>query len=187
MEIEELIELEKRYRETNSVEVQSKSIDYRQVPEGLLEIEYLVLSMLQDAYPAIIQQHCEESNAIDEFDKALWEILDSALSKLPQSTSPVLYRAELYEDMSKYKKGMIIEHPYYMTATDNISVALSFAHKKFIWEIDTLQNDSVAVRLPQKYGEYQVEYPRFSKFEVLEIYEKNCLFILHVKEIIQNN
>lgn len=187
MKIDDLIELEKQCRNTNNVEIQNKSVDYRQVPDGLSEIEYLVLSMLQGAYPEIIQQHCGDSNATDKFDEALWEILDGALRKLPKYQEPVLYRAELYEDISKYNIGMVIEHPYYLTATDKINVALSFEGKKFIWLIDSLQNDSVAVILPCKYLEYQVEYPRFSKFGVVGIYTIDCVCYLHVKEILQNN
>lgn len=180
-----LIILEKLITGGSTVAQQWKSIRIEQKNNGMTDVEITVVAMLLNAFPKTIQQNLANSKA-NSFDRALWKILDGALRKCNKYEGNKLYRAETIDNIKKYKKGETITHPYYLTTTSDEQVAKNVAKTTFIWEIKTMGKNSKAVILPNlyRYGESQVEFPRGTKFKVIDIINANQnVPILKVKEL----
>ena len=149
-------------------------------PQGLKDAEYGVMAMMLSNASSVIQHNLHTPNNASEYEKKLWSMLDSALSKYPAFQGKHLYRGELYCDISYYQSGAVFNHPFYLTTSEFEDVADSIAGKKFKWVITPSQNTK-AVVLQSCFGEKQIEYPRNTSFKVVNKDEANK--VLYVEEI----
>lgn len=146
------------------------------------DAEFGAIQMMLSGGESIIQKHLSYPGNAEEYHRKLWSALDSALNKMPQYSGTHLYRAEFYSELNTFKKGQLFSHPFYLTTSQDDNVVKSFSKDKvkFYWDIE-LSNNTKAVEMPNFCFEQQIEIPRNTTFEVLDIDFVNS--ILYVKEI----
>lgn len=174
----EIIELE---RSTQNTHIFEDSVVANNTTE-FDDAEFGAIKMMLSRGENIIQRHLSNPENAEEYHRKLWSALDSALDKMPRFIGTHLSRAEFYIELNSFKKGQQFTHPFYLTTSQDDNVVKSFSKDKvkFYWDIE-LSNNTKAVEMPNYCFEQQIEIPRNTTFEVLDIDFVNS--ILYVKEI----
>jgi hypothetical protein len=185
-EIEHLLELEKDLG-SNYIE---QSLGYQPDTDeyGLTETEFLVLRMLVSNGESLIQEHLYENTNPTELDELLWKYLDAAIEKLPkEDTITVVYRMTGDSYFTKSDVGKEVVFPAYMTASKiRLSTNLNCEYEIRLAGRTKAKSVYKVYEVVPVLPEYQVEFPRNTKFFVEDIINDNGKTLVKLWELPDN-
>lgn len=185
-EIEHLLELEKNLG-SNYVE---QSFGYKPDTDeyGLTETEFLVLRMLVSNGESLIQEHLYEDTNPTELDGLLWKYLDAAIEKMPkEDTAIMVYRMTGNSFFSSSDVGKEVVFPAYLTAS-KIRLSTNYNCEYEIRLTGRTKAKSVykVYEVMPVAPEYQVEFPRNTKFYVEDIITEKGKTLVKLWELPDN-
>lgn len=154
--------------------------------------EYFSILMLEGWDYDVIQESCYNESP-SAFQTALIELLDSALEKIPSTSSRVLYRQERYQDIEHLRELFFTHTPlrvaHYLTCSaddfDNCALKLvitPLGESSRARDIHLVRNQGE--ELP--YPENQVEFMRGTSFLIDDIREpESGRYVVHCHELAQ--
>lgn len=186
MEIKHLLELEK---ELGSNYVQ-QSLGYKPDTDkyGLTDTEFLVLRMLVSNGQSLIQKHLYNRTNPTELEELLCKYLDAAIEKLPkEDTTTLVYRMtdSCYFSSSDVGKEVVV--PAYLTTSKNrLSTGLNCEYEIKLTGRTKAKSIYKVYEVVSTMPEFQVEFPRNTKFYVEDIVIDNGKTLVKLWELPDN-
>lgn len=183
-EIKYLIDLETKIY--GSTYVQQSSCYYNEdaMKYGLTETEFLTLRMLVSNGESLIQKHLYQNTEPNELESLLRNYLDAAINKLPiEEDAHQVCRVLNNSPINKGTIGNVVKMDAYLTC----SRQLLSDETKYVYIIDFARHTK-ARSLYKVYEvnpilpEYQVEFPRGTKFLVTDVYNQGDKTIVEMVE-----
>lgn len=188
-EIQNLIQLEQSTLGSDYI-AQSEGY-YREYlsDEGLTEEEFLVVRMLVSNGGKLIQRHLFEGSAPTQLESLLCGYLDSAIEKMHiEDTTDVVYRVVKTNEFNDSQVNTVITKNEYLTAS---KFRLSVTGRNVVYIIQ-LAGRTQARSLYRAYEvtpfarEFQVEFPRGTKFHVDGIEQEGDITVVRLTEVPEN-
>ncbi len=174
-EIKRLIDLEYQIYKSNFVEQAAISYMKTQgaINAGLSDVEFLMITILTSNGQGLIQRMLYNGGTPTVLEQELWRYLDSALDKLPiEDHTKVVYRVLSNTDISTNQIGNIIEAPYYMTASlKELNTKETIVYEIMLAARTKAKSIYRVFEIMPQVPEFQVEFPRNTKFLVYNITE----------------
>lgn len=152
---------------------------------GLFEEEKLLIGMLVSNGQSYIQKHLYEGKEPNDFEEELCNILDAALIKLPiEDTVDYVYRSDASPIIKPEQKNKTIEYPAYLTSS---RVELS-TNQEIMYKIELAGRTKARsiYKAIEIIPEYQVEFPKDTKFWVKDYCDKDGKTYIELIELPDN-
>lgn len=182
--IKYLIDLEAKIYGTTFVEQSSCYYNEDAKKCGLSKVEFLTLRMLVSNGESLIQKHLYEKTNPNELESLLCKYLDAAISKLPiEEDAHQVCRVLNNSSINKGSIGSVVVMDAYLTC----SRQLLSDETKYVYIIDLARHTKarclyMVYEVNPILPEYQVEFPRGTKFLVTDVYNQGDKTIVEMVE-----
>ena len=142
--------------------------------------ELMLISLLISVGASLFQTHLYQNTAPNNLEQLLCNYLDSALSKLPvEKSTDIVYRSD-EAAIVNISNGEFIYKPY-LTASKNLLPTQS--PFLYVIHLSDTTNARCVYSVIDPFYEFQVEFPRNTRFNILKCYNVNSKTIIEMKEI----
>ena len=176
-EISELIQLEAKIYGSNYSEQAANSYPMTNgaLECGLTEKEFLLITMLASNGENLIQKLLYSRGNPTDLELKLWEYLDSAINKLPiENKVDCVYRMTANSYFQTSQIHTMVEVPFYMTASlMELSTDCPVEYKIELANNTKARSLYMVFEVVPQLPEFQVEFPRNTKFFVDDIIQMN--------------
>ena len=154
---------------------------------NLTDLEALSIVILEGFGSRLIQESLYNPYKSNDLTKILVQNLDEALRKTPKNTHPLLYANDGYMRGNNRIGDVFTVQGFFTTSKDDFDNAHSIK-----WIIEPLPEAQTKAHEIYRiynhgedcpYPEYQVEFERKTKFEVIDIRKQNEYDVIYVREL----
>ena len=154
---------------------------------NLTELEALTIVILEGFGSRLIQESLYNPQKSNNLTKILIQNLDEALKKTPKNTHRLLYANDGYMRSNNKVGDVFTVQGFFTTSKDDFDNARSIK-----WIIEPLPETQTKAHEIYRiynhgedcpYPEYQVEFERDTKFEIVDIKKKKKYNIIYLREL----